>query len=306
MPLTMISSRLLRQFIAVAEELHYGRAAARLHMAQPPLSQGIKRLEEILGVMLLERSRHSVRLTPGGAVFLNEAHALLAQESRAVEATRRAANGVMGRVSIGFVGSVSYELLPRILQDFRLKFPAIDVDLREQTSKEQVESLRTGQVDVGILRLPVGNASELQLRVIQRERFVAVLPARHKLAKARSVRLEQLASESFMMFPADRIPSLHGKFLLACGEAGFSPRTVLEAWQMPSMVCLVAAGFGVVLLPSQVCCLPYPGVVYKPLADVSENLELDIAVGWRAENPSAGMRSLLSLLPQAPARTAAG
>jgi len=296
----MISSRLLRQFIAVAEELHYGRAALRLHMAQPPLSQGIKNLEGLVGVMLLERSRHSVRLTPAGAVFLTEARGLLAQEVRAVDAAQRAAKGVAGRVAIGFVGSVSYELLPRILQDFRLRFPAIDVDLREQTSKEQVDSLSSGKVDVGILRLPVSNAPDLQLRVIHRERFVAVLPRAHRLANAKSIRLNQLAKESFMIFPADRIPSLHGKFLFACAAAGFSPRTVLEAWQLPSMVSLVAAGFGVVLLPSQVCSLPHPGVVYKRVSDRCEHLDLEIAASWRAENLSAGMRSLLSVLSEAP------
>ncbi|WPB55545.1 LysR substrate-binding domain-containing protein [Xylophilus sp. GOD-11R] len=295
----MISSRLLRQFVAVAEELHYGRAAARLHMAQPPLSQGIKRLEEIVGVQLLERSRHSVRLTNAGAVFLAEARNLLAQEERALEATRRAAQGIAGRVCIGFVGSVSYELLPRILQDFRARYPAIDVDLREQISKEQVASLVAGKVDVGILRLPVSDAGGLQMRVIHRERFVAVLPRGHRLAKARSVRLADLADESFMTFPADRIPSLYGKFLMACNEAGFSPRTVLEAWQMPSMACLVASGVGVVLLPAQAGSLPHPGVVYKTIADSSAHLELEIAVGWRSENPSTAMKLLLSVLPDA-------
>lgn len=294
----MLSSRLLRQFVAVAEELHYGRAAARLHMAQPPLSQGIKRLEGIVGAQLLERSRHSVYLTPAGQVFLAEARGLLAQEARAVESTRRAASGVEGRISVGFVGSVSYELLPRVLQDFRIGFPGFDIDLREQTSKEQVESLVSGKVDVGIIRLPVGNATDLHFRVIHRERFVAVLPRGHRLGRARSVRLADLAEESFMTFPADRIPSLHGKFLLACGEAGFSPRTIMEAWQMPTMVCLVAAGFGVVLLPAQVCSLPHPGVIYKTISDESSHLDLDIAAGWRRDFSSPGLDALLSVLPE--------
>jgi DNA-binding transcriptional LysR family regulator len=293
----MVSSRLLRQFIAVAEELHYGRAAARLHMAQPPLSQGIKRLEDIVGVRLLDRSRHAVELTAAGQVFLAEARSLVVREAKAVEAARRAAEGVVGRVTVGFVGSISYELLPRILQGFRARFPAFDLDLREHTSTEQIDGLLADKLDVGVLRLPVKNASDLCMRVIHRERFVAVLPRAHRLARARSVRLAQLADESFMSFPADRIPGLHGKFLLACAEAGFSPHTVLEAWQMPSMVCLVAAGFGVVLLPAQVRSLPHPGVVYKPISDASDHLNLEIAACWHPENRAAGTRNLLSVLP---------
>ncbi|MEH3087200.1 MAG: LysR family transcriptional regulator [Xylophilus ampelinus] len=296
----MVTSRLLRQFVAVAEELHYGRAAARLHMAQPPLSQGIKRLEDIVGVRLLERSRHGVALTAAGQVFLDEARGLLAREAKAVEAARRAADGIVGRVTVGFVGSISYELLPRILQGFRARFPAVDLDLREHTSTEQIAGLLADKLDLGLLRLPVGNASDLRLRVVHRERFVAVLPRGHRLARARAVRLAQLADESFMAFPADRIPGLHAKFLLACAEAGFSPRTVLEAWQMPSMVSLVAAGFGVALLPAQVRSLPHPGVVHKPIADASAHLDLEIAACWHPENRAAGTRNLLAVLPEPP------
>ncbi len=292
----MVSSRLLRQFVAVAEELHYGRAAARLHMAQPPLSQSIKRLESLVGVQLLNRSRHAVELTAAGQVFLAEARDLLAREAKAVEAARRAAEGVAGRVTIGFVGSISYELLPRILLGFRARFPGFDIDLVEQTSTEQIDGLLAGRLDVGLLRPPVNNAADLQMRVIHRERFVAVLPRGHRLARARAVRLAQLADESFMTFPADRIPGLHSKFLLACADAGFSPRTVLQAWQMPSMVSLVAAGFGVALLPAQACSLPHPGVVYKPIGDDSGHLALEIAACWHPANRSAGARNLLSLL----------
>jgi DNA-binding transcriptional LysR family regulator len=299
----MISSRLLRQFVAVAEELHYGRAAARLHMAQPPLSQAIKQLEEIVGVMLLVRTKHSVQLTPAGGVFLTHAQELIAQEQRAIEAARLAAQGIIGRVCIGFVGSVSYELLPRLMRAFRARYPSIRIDLREQTSKEQVESLLAGKIDVGIMRLPINNAADLELRVIERERFIAVLPTDHRLADADSVRLEDLSDESFMIFPAERVPSLHAKFLFACEEAGFSPRTVLEAWQMPSMVSLVAAGFGIVLLPSQIRNLVHQGVVFKEIVNQSDHLTLEIAFGWRAENTTPGVRSLLSLLePEIPSR----
>jgi DNA-binding transcriptional LysR family regulator len=292
----MIAGRLLSQFIAVAEELHFGRAAARLHMAQPPLSQAIKNLEEIVGVQLLARSKHSVSLTPAGRAFLEEARELIAHGQRAIDTARRASEGLTGRITIGFMGSVSYELLPRILREFRTQFPAIHVDLREQTSVEQIESLHASKIDLGIVRVPLNNAADLNMRTIEVERFIAVLPRDHRLAASRSLRLEDLAEAPFMIFPADKSPSLHAKFLMACDEAGFSPRIAHEAWQMASMVSLVAAGMGVALLPAQVRNSPHPGVVYKDLDNDSERLELKIAAAWRPDNISAGVHSMLSVL----------
>jgi DNA-binding transcriptional LysR family regulator len=292
----MIPGRLLSQFIAVAEELHFGRAAARLHMAQPPLSQAIKHLEELVGVQLLARSKHSVSLTPAGKAFLDGARELLTQGQRAIDTARRASEGLTGRITIGFMGSVSYELLPRILRDFRTQFPAIHVDLREQTSIEQIESLHASKIDLGIVRVPLNNAADLNMRTIEVERFIAVLPRDHRLAASRSLRLEELADAPFLIFPADKSPSLHAKFLMACDEAGFSPRIAHEAWQMASMVSLVAAGMGVALLPAQVRNSPHPGVVYKDFDNDSEHLELKIAAAWRPDNISAGVHSMLSVL----------
>jgi DNA-binding transcriptional LysR family regulator len=292
----MIPGRLLSQFIAVAEELHFGRAAVRLHMAQPPLSQAIKHLEELVGVPLLTRSKHFVALTPAGVAFLDEARELLTHGQRAIETARRASQGLTGRITIGFVGSVSYELLPRILRDFRTQFPSIHVDLRELTSTEQIDSLRGRKIDLGIVRLPLNNAADMNIRTIEVERFVAVLPRDHGLAATQTLRLEDLADEAFMIFPPERIPSLHAKFLMACEEAGFSPRIALEAWQMASMVSLAAAGMGVGLLPAQVRNSPHPGVVYKDLSNQSEHFELKIAAAWRPDDISAGVQSMLSVL----------
>lgn len=291
----MIAARLLHQFIAVAEELHFGRAALRLHMAQPPLSQAIKNLEQLVGVPLLARNRHSVVLLPAGEVFLGEARDLLERGRRAVEAAQRASEGVDSRVTIGFVGSVSYALLPRLLKSIREAFPRIHVELRELTSTEQASQLLADKLDVGIIRLPVANVAGIDSRVIETERFVAVLPASHRLARKKTLWLKDLADEAFMAFPADKIPSLHAKFLLACEASGFNPRIALEAWQMASMVSLVAAGVGVALLPRQVVASPHPGVVYKELADAYDHLALNIAVAWRANNLSPPVQLLLSL-----------
>jgi DNA-binding transcriptional LysR family regulator len=292
----MIPGRLLSQFVAVAEELHFGRAAARLHMAQPPLSQAIKHLEELVGVQLLARSKHSVVLTPAGRAFLDDARELLALQQRAIDTARRASKGLAGRITIGFSWSVSYELLPRILHDFRVQFPAIHVDLRELISVDQIVGLHTGKIDLGIVRLPLSNAADISMRTIEVERLVAVLPKDHPLAASPSIRLESLAGDPFMIFPADKSPSLHAKMLMACEEAGFSPRIALEAWQIAGMMSLVAAGIGVVLLPAQVRRNPHPGVVYKDLENNSEHLDLKIAVAWRPDHVSAGVHSMLTVI----------
>lgn len=292
----MISTRLLQQFIAVAEELHFGRAAVRLHMAQPPLSQAIKNLEDLVGVPLLARNRHSVSLLPAGEVFLREARELLDRGKKAIDAAVRASEGIDGRLTIGFVGSVSYELLPRLLAQIREAFPRIHVDLRELTSAEQASQLQARKIDMGIVRLPVANLGDICTRVIETERLIAALPTAHPLATRETLWLKDLAHDSFMAFPADKIPSLHGKFLLACEASGFNPRIALEAWQMSSMVSLVAAGFGVALLPRQVVASPHPGVVYRELADPYEHLSLNIAIAWHGEHMSASLASVLSLL----------
>lgn len=294
----MISTRLLAQFVAVAEELHFGRAANRLHMAQPPLSQAIKHLEAVVGVQLLARSRHSVALTPAGSAFLEEAREWLAVGQRAIDTARRASEGLTGRITIGFVGSVSYALLPGLLREVGARYPSIHVDLREQTSTEQIESLHTRKIDLGIVRLPLNNMGDIRTHVIHHERFIAVLPKDHTLArrKAKAIRLEDLAGDSFMVFPPDKIPSLHAKFLMACEEAGFSPRVTLESWQMASMVSLVASGMGVALLPEQVRASPHAGVVYKALSNRCAHLDLTIAAAWRTDSVSAGLHSVLKML----------
>jgi len=292
----MIQARLLQQFIAVAEELHFGRAAARLHMSQPPLSQAIRHLEDIVGVPLFERSRHYVALTAAGAAFVDEAHALLAAGRRAIDAARRASEGSVGHVSIGFVGSVCYDVLPRVLQTTRKRLPTLHIDLFELASTKQAAALRDGQIDVGIVRIPLADATGISFREIARERFIAVLPADHPLAAVPELHLRDLADQPFMAFPAERVPGLHAKFLLACDEAGFSPCIALEAWQMASMVSLVAAGVGVALLPEQVRRSPQAGVVYRDLADPSDHLSLSIAVAWLPERLPAVAQAVLNVI----------
>ena len=279
----MLSSRALRQFIVVAEEMHFGRAAARLHISQPPLSQAIMRLEHELGVELLRRANRGITLTEAGRVFLGDARRLVEQEADAVERARHVGAGLSGRLTLGFVGSVSYGLLPELLARFRKEMPEIAFDLRELPSTEQLEELRARRIDLGIVRLPLADAGEFESKVIHRERMIAVLPLLHRLAARKTIPLKLLADESFMMFPPERVLSLHAKTIMACHAAGFSPRVALQAWQMPTMVSLVAAGAGIALLPAQIRSIPHAGVVYREVSDRSGHLDLEIALSWRGD-----------------------
>ncbi len=282
----MITSRLLTQFIVLAEELHFGKAAKRLHMSQPPLSQAINRLEQLLNVELLTRTNRSVSLTDAGKTFLEEAQFLLMRQAQAISNTRHAATGIAGTISIGFVGSVSYGLLPEMLTKFHTLVPDVIFDLKEYTSIEQIHELQAKRIDVGIIRTPIFDAGDLTLKVIKKERMIAVLPITHPLAQRKSIRLATLSNEKFMMFPPNKVFSLYTKTLFACQAAGFSPRVSLESWQMPTMVSLVAAGVGIALLPEQIKNIPHPGVKYCSLTDQMDHLELDIALAWRSENTS--------------------
>ena len=295
----MFTNRALRQFIVVAEELHMGRAAERLHISQPPLSQAMMRLEAAIGVKLFLRANRAIKLTEAGRVFLDEAHRLLAQEAQAITHTRQVSAGLSGNIVLGFVGSVSYGLLPELITKFRRDHPEIGFDLRELPSGDQLEELEAKRIDLGIVRLPLANAADCHLKTIKRERMIAVLPRGHRLASARSIRLRELAQETFMMFPPHRVPSLHAKTVTACHAAGFSPRVALEAWQMPTMVSLVAAGVGITLLPAQIREIPHGGVIYKEIKDPIEALNLEIALAWRKNNTSKLVQRVVDEIPKA-------
>ena len=293
----MFSNRALRQFIVVAEELHMGRAATRLHISQPPLSQAMMRLEESIGAKLFLRANRAIKLTEAGKVFLDEAHRLLAQEAQAIANTRQASAGLSGTIILGFIGSVSYGLLPDLIAKFRRNHSEIAFDLRELSSGDQLEALEANRIDLGIVRLPLANATNCDLKIIKRERMIAVLPRDHKLAAARSIRLKDLAQETFMMFPPNRVPSLYAKTVTACHAAGFSPRVALEAWQMPTMVSLVATGVGIALLPAQIREIPHGGVIYKEIKDPIEALDLEIALAWRRTNTSKLLQRVVDEIP---------
>lgn len=262
--------RLLRYFVTTAEELHFGRASARLHMAQPPLSRQIRQLEEEIGVSLLHRTKRHVSLTAPGRAFLASARAILAQVDDAVLQAQRIARGEEGHISIGMLGSVAFgEKLPRLLRIFREGHPAVSVSLQEMSTKEQEEALRQGRIQIGFMR-PQGAAPEFQRIPFTREPIIAVLPSEHHLAGCPRIPLGLLAKDPFISGPAGS-----ANFVLeTCLRAGFSPMIEYHALELQSIIGYVAAGFGVSLLPASARKLHHEGVAFVSLSNFGFNTEI--------------------------------
>ena len=286
--------RHLRYFVAVAEERHFGRAAERLHIAQPPLSQQIRRLEAELGVTLLHRTTRSVEVAPAGKVLLVRAREILAAVDGATEDTRRAARGEFGRLVVGFTGSATYELLPKLAAALRSALPGVALNLRgELLTPAQVASLLDGTLDLGLLRPPV-RERELAVEVVRREPLVAVLPEAHPLAAADSVPLEELEGEPFVVYPSHFRSVVHDAVEETCEAHGFLPRVALEVSETATLVSFVAAGLGVSLVPESVRHMTVRGAVYRPLAGDAATVEL--AVAWRRDDDTAVLARALEVV----------
>jgi DNA-binding transcriptional LysR family regulator len=277
--------RHLRYFVAVAEECHFGRAAQRLHIAQPPLSQQIKQLEAELGVQLLTRSTRRVELTPAGAQYLERARSILANVDAARDEAQLIRDGRMGRVTIGFTGSATYELLPGMSRMLRTELPGLELDLRgELLTPSQVAGLVDGTLDIGFLRPPV-QVPEVEVHPLRREPLVVVLPETHEQAGQARVALADLAEESFITYPSQHRSVVHDAVLDACQTAGFTPRAT-EVAETSTLVSFVAAGLGVALVPESVQHLRITGAVYRPLADTSPTVELAVATRRGETSPA--------------------
>jgi DNA-binding transcriptional LysR family regulator len=285
--------RLLHYFIAVAETLNFSRAAERLHMAQPPLSQQIQRLEKEMGVQLFERTKRSVRLTSAGEVFLQQAYQTLAQVERAVHTAQRAAGGEIGQLIIGFVGSSAYGVLPAVIQAFRERFPHVELILRELTTVEQVQALHNEQIQIGFLRPPILDAT-LQHLTVQREPFLVALPVKHPRASTSPVSLPALANEPFILVPSKLAPGLSHQMMEMCLQAGFQPRMVQEAVQFHVIISLVAAGLGIALVPASIHTFQRPDVVYLPLQGITTQAEIQVV--WQRADRSPVVRSFLDVV----------
>lgn len=280
-----VELRRLQYFVAVAEESHFGRAAQRLQMAQPPLSQQIKALEAEMGVQLFQRTTRKVDITPAGARFLQRAREILASVDDAVAEAARVADGRLGRISIGFTGSATYDLLPSLVRVLRDELPGIDLDIHgEMLTPQQVAGLEDGSLDLALLRPPVRSA-KIDVRVLRREPLIAVLPAHHRLAANNRVRLSDLADEPFVMYPSDSRSVVYETVLDACQHAGFVPSSTHEVAETSTLVYLVAAGLGVALVPASVQHLQITGVCYRPLLDSTNEVELALATRVDESSP---------------------
>jgi DNA-binding transcriptional LysR family regulator len=257
-------------FLAVVDERHFGRAAARLHLAQPALSKRVQRLEASLGVRLLERSPRGVTLTDAGEAFLGEARRVTAQAARAREAARSAGRGEVGRLAIGFSPAAANAVLPAVVRRFRAERPGVAVELHELWSADQWEALAAGRLDAGLGQSPEPAAvPDLTAQVIREDRLVVALPDGHRLAGAAEIELAALAGEAFVLFPRRHAPAYFDEIVAACLAAGFSPRIVQEVKEIDATLGLVAAGVGISLLPQSATALRRDGVGYAALAGSS-------------------------------------
>lgn len=257
--------RHLRYFVAVAEELHFGRAAARLGIAQPPLSQQIQRLEEMLDTPLFERTSRRVSLTEAGRTLLDGARRLLMQADDLAETARRTGRGETGALTVAFAASVMFLSLPGIIRRFRARYPQVHLELREMPTAMQLAALRTGEIDVGFVRQP-GRDDSLHIETMMEEPLLIALNKRHPLANLRRLPLSRLAHEEFVLFPRDLAPGLHEQVFAVCREAGFRPHVVQESRELYTTVSLVEAGMGVTIVPASVQKMGWTGVVYRTIA----------------------------------------
>jgi DNA-binding transcriptional LysR family regulator len=284
--------RHLRYFVTVAEELHFGRAALRLSIVQPSLSQQIRQLEDELGFPLFYRTKRYVELTDAGKVFLSEARQVLAQVQEAKRSAQRAARGEVGRLVIGYISSSTYDLLPQMLRLYRERFPEVEVGLRELTTQEQIRALEEEYIQVGLLRLPI-SAPWVNVEVVRREPIVCVLPEGHPLTMREQIEVSLLAHEPFVLQSSQRGAGYYVQLMKLCLVAGFSPNVIQEVTEMHTIVSLVAAGMGVSLVPLSARNIRSQGVVYLELEGATTLTEM--AVAWHRDTRSELVQNFLAV-----------
>jgi DNA-binding transcriptional LysR family regulator len=294
--------RHLRYFVAVAEEGHITRAAERLGIQQPPLSQQIQALERELETQLFRRKPRGVELTAAGLALLDEARAILARVDEAVAAVKRTARGEAGRIGIGFTSSASFHpFVPRAIRAFRQAHPLVALVLEESGTTELVAALRAQGLDIAFVRSPVGESGDLFVRPLLEEAMVAALPSGHALSAGRDpLPLTALADETFILYRRPVGPGLHDAIIAACDRAGFSPTIGQEAPRMLSTLSLVAAGLGVTVVPASMSRLETEGVAYRPL-DPSAQLTAPLNLAYRRNEISAAVRRFVGLVQRSAA-----
>lgn len=282
--------RHLRQFVVLAETLNFRRAAERLHISQPPLSVSIRKLEAELGTDLFHRGREGVKLTKSGEAALEEAKRALFHADEFIHAARAAAKGERGVLRIGFVGSATRSILPSVIPVFRRRYPGMQLILREARSTQIVDALENGELDIGILRIPVPASTQLKMMTLQTEHLLLAIPTGHPLAATDVIRMADLADQDFIFYTEDA-PGLRMAALHACEAHGFTPRITQEAVQVATLMSLVEAGLGIALLPSVSQLTPSNLLTWKSVIDFPDSASIGISVAWRPENETAAIRN---------------
>ncbi len=284
----MIETRLISSFICVAEELHFGKAAERLHIAQPALSRQIQQLESGLGVTLFERTQRRVALSAAGRIFLERAYAILADIKQAVKETRRASMGEAGLLSIGLIHSSTYSVAPRILGEFHARYPNVELELYEMTIWDQFRALLDNKMDIAILRPPVADP-RLDSLIFRDEHFLVAVAEGHRLSALGSVRLAELAEERFVMFSQRHSPLFHARIFAMCEAAGVIPQVAQYATQIHTLIGLVNARLGIAIVPDVARNLHMPGVLFLTIED--DPAPVHVALAWRRQDASPTVKA---------------
>lgn len=273
-----VELRHLRSFCAVAEELHFGRAASRLGLSQPPLSLQVRQLEEAVGARLFDRHSRRVLMTDAGRALHESARRILRDVAGALVAARQAGSGEVGELRIGFAPTLMLSSLAHVVRRYRLRHPQVRLDLRELPSARQMTALLDGELDVGLLREPETDP-RLTVEHILREPLVLALPRGHAKAGQARVSLSALATDPWVLFPRSIAPLLYDQVMQLCRAAGFTPRVAQESHETYTTVGLVGAGLGVTIVPAGVSRMGWPGVVYKPIPRAATRLGMVWAAG---------------------------
>ena len=286
--------RHLKYFLAVAEELNFTRAARRLHIAQPPLTQQIKALEAELGILLIDRSSYRIQLTDAGRVFAAEAARILGEVRNAVLLAKRAARSGAAQVRVGFTESASFNpLVTSAFRRFRARFAAVEVSLEEHPSIELATALRESRIDAAFLRPPLKTAEGVTLHLLEEEDMVVAVPREHPLGKRKAIDLRQLQTETFVLYPRSVRPGLADAVVAACEKAGFTPRVEQYAPQLSSTINLVAASLGISIVPRSMQGVQPRSVTYVPLR--GKPVQALLSVAHRTEENSAVVLAFIEI-----------
>jgi DNA-binding transcriptional LysR family regulator len=286
-----VELRHLRYFLAVAEERHFGRAAQRLQMAQPPLSRQIQSLETELGFPLFDRSRRRVELTPAGVALSSHARRVFEALDTGVTEARRAAQGQVGRIAVGYLASVAASGLAELIRAFRQRSPGVHVELRELTPQEQIEAILARRIDIGFIRGPIREPN-LSMRLVRKEELLVALPTGHRLAGRARFALSELADDPFVSFPRERAAAFFDQIMRLCHEAGFTPRIVQQGVQL-DLVSMVAAGFGVAIVPGSMRFARRPGAIFRAIEGAPTS---QLLAAWRPDDDSPVLQDFLEVL----------